>query len=66
LNKEFSVTYSGKGKLLSREEAQEIWAMAMDPDAFPDWTEDRIHKNYEYAAEEVFMAYVAGKLKEAT
>ena len=51
--------------MISREEAARIWEMAKDPDAFaPEFIEDQITKAFDYASEEVFIAYVEGRLVE--
>jgi hypothetical protein len=54
-----------KDPLISQEEAAQVWEWAKDPDAFPDINEDRISKEYDYASEAVFIAYVEGKLVPA-
>ena len=51
--------------LPAREEAQKIWEMAVDPDAFPDVSGDSIANRYELSAEVVYEAYVDGALRTA-
>ena len=48
--------------MLTRQEAEEIWNMAKDPDAYPKYNEDEINDYYETMAEELVTAFVAGEL----
>ncbi|RLA51080.1 MAG: hypothetical protein DRQ65_08285 [Gammaproteobacteria bacterium] len=44
------------------EEAKDMLARAMDPDAYPDDNEDSIYKHYGYITEDVFIAFVEQRL----
>ena len=48
--------------MITREEAEELWNMAKDPDAYPAYHEDTINDYYEAMAEQLVQAYVAGNL----
>lgn len=57
-----NTTMNERDELPTKEYASEIWQRILDPDAFPGESEDRIVKDYEWAAELVFRAYVEGRL----